>query len=543
MKKKFVKFSATFLLVFLFIGCNNSLTDIGDPEGNNVLSRSAASTAATAKPFPQELNYPGTTKPEGLSQSQLNSDVTDLYDAWKDEYLGMTNFWGGAYDKCDGTDLTGARSFNAYYIKAEANGDIDGWADHVEVISQSEAHGYGMITFVLMAGYDPEARGIFDNMYRLYRNLPSNTNSDLMSWALPGHFLNSPLQASATDGDMDVAYALLLAHEQWGGSPYVGPNIPSISYYDAALKIINALKENNLYTDEGTHFPRLGIGDNTGNYYKYRATRSSDFMLSHLDLYQRATKDDIWTDVRDNILSIVSHVQSTYSPETGLMPDFMGNKGSFNVNIQTFDGVSDEAGGKYDDSYFYNGCRFPWRFALSYAHEQHSGAKTALGKINTWLKREYGTGNSFNAAGIKAGYHLNGEVNNHEDNPEWDAPWDDNSFTAPFMAGLMVGDHAKEMRKIWDAVKGFQPPDQYGTNYYPNTLKLLSMLLVSGNWWAPEGSRTSGPDTTPLWSAGISYSTGDIVSYNNTDWVNTFAHTSASHWYPGAPGLWFWEKL
>lgn len=42
-----------------------------------------------------------------------------------------------------------------------------------------------------------------------------------------------------------------------------------------------------------------------------------------------------------------------------------------------------------------------------------------------------------------------------------------------------------------------------GSDYYGNTLKLLSMLVLSGNWWAPE-SVTGGcvPDATPFCTAG-----------------------------------------
>jgi hypothetical protein len=36
---------------------------------------------------------------------------------------------------------------------------------------------------------------------------------------------------------------------------------------------------------------------------------------------------------------------------------------------------------------------------------------------------------------------------------------------------------------IWSTVVGFSPEA-----YYEDTVKLLAMLVMSGNWWAPEGS-------------------------------------------------------
>ncbi len=45
------------------------------------------------------------------------------------------------------------------------------------------------------------------------------------------------------------------------------------------------------------------------------------------------------------------------------------------------------------------------------------------------------------------------------------------------------------------------------------------------------------------WYVGIYYAVGAKVSYNGSNWENTFAHTSQVDWYPGAPGLWFWIEI
>jgi hypothetical protein len=50
------------------------------------------------------------------------------------------------------------------------------------------------------------------------------------------------------------------------------------------------------------------------------------------------------------------------------------------------------------------------------------------------------------------------------------------------------------------------------------------------------------PEQGDPWKAGVWYNVGDLVTYNGSTWKCVYAHTSYSHWYPGAPGLWFWQK-
>src|SRR5262249_60196008 len=82
-------------------------------------------------------------------------------------------------------------------------------------ITTSEAHGYGMIIFALLAGYDSQAKQYFDGMFNMFDKHRSKNNPNNMSWVIDSSELPSKNQGSATDGDMDIAYALLLADAQW----------------------------------------------------------------------------------------------------------------------------------------------------------------------------------------------------------------------------------------------------------------------------------------------------------------------------------------
>ena len=84
-------------------------------------------------------------------------------------------------------------------------------------LTVAEGHGYGMMLMALMAGHEPDAQVIFDGMFAYFREHPTafhqylmGSYEDLTCATPPGDF------DSAADGDLDIAYALLLADRQWG---------------------------------------------------------------------------------------------------------------------------------------------------------------------------------------------------------------------------------------------------------------------------------------------------------------------------------------
>ena len=137
-------------------------------------------------PFPQHYQYmQGSIKPSNHSQTQLDNDVASFYNSWKARYFK---------NNC------GA---NQYYVWF---GDEDPSA-----ICVSEGQGYGMLIAAYMAGYDSNAETIFDGLYNFYKAHPSSINSNLMAWQQGTSCTDINGVDAATDGDMDIAYALLLA--------------------------------------------------------------------------------------------------------------------------------------------------------------------------------------------------------------------------------------------------------------------------------------------------------------------------------------------
>src|SRR5689334_9844293 len=103
--------------------------------------------AAPNKPFPQHTTYTsGSIKPSHVTQTTMDDAVKSKWDSWKSAYL-----------KPAGT--------GKYYVKYDASG-----------ATVSEAHGYGMLLTVLMAGYDSSAQTYFNGLYKYYTEHPSDNN-------------------------------------------------------------------------------------------------------------------------------------------------------------------------------------------------------------------------------------------------------------------------------------------------------------------------------------------------------------------------------
>ncbi len=385
------------------------------------------------RPFPQELNYPNTIKPDHISQSAMNTAVAAYYDYWKNAYLQPSN----------------GNTPGGYFIFYEP------FAGYKTV---SEAHGYGMMILALMAGEEDSARVFFDGMYNMYNDHRSHTNSNLMSWIISDDENPAEGDNNATDGDMDIAYALLLANDQWGSEG-------DINYLAEAQRIINSgLKASNT----NNHRTMLGDWWIFGSWHW--GTRSSDWMPGHFRAYQAATGDHFWNEMADTVYSLIDRITTNYSPNTGLMPDFVDGNPPAPAPPFFLEG-------EFDGAYNWNACRFPWRIAVDYAHYGTSDAKTALNKILNWLKGA--TGN--NPWNIKPGYNLDGSAIPNR-------PYTATAYTAPMIAACIAdANHQTYLNLGWNNIVDNQE------GYYSDSINLLCLLLISGNWWSYNSNVTALP--------------------------------------------------
>ncbi|SFD16870.1 glycosyl hydrolase family 8 [Clostridium uliginosum] len=134
------------------------------------------------------------------SQANLNTELLSFYNDWKIRYLRPVE------------DSSPLKEYLFYTLDQPTSNNA---------VTCSEAIGYGMVIFSIMSKFDPSAKDHFTSIYDYIKSYPSIYNSNLMAWQQikdsNGSIINSePETSSATDGDMDISYSLLIAHKLWG---------------------------------------------------------------------------------------------------------------------------------------------------------------------------------------------------------------------------------------------------------------------------------------------------------------------------------------
>lgn len=388
--------------------------------------------AGLGHPFGTHGGYwpTGVIFPGNHSQADLDAATAAFYDGWKARYLEP------------------ACAAGQYRVKTHpATGP---W-------TVSEGHGYGMLATAVMAGHDPLARAEFDGLYRYYDGHRSTGNHDLMAWAQNQACADVQGADSATDGDLDIAYALLLADRQWGSGG-------AIDYRAEGIRIIAAILASDVHPAN-----TILVGDWASDPADshHGGTRPSDFMTGHFRAFQGATGVARWGDVGDKTYAVIAALQGGFAPATGLLPDFAIDAPLASVSPAPGGWLE----GPDDGHYSWNACRTPWRIATDYLMSGEPRSRTAMRAVNAWIRARTGGVPS----AIRDGYGLDGTVLGSA--PEL-------AFVAPFAVSAMIepaaGSNQAWLDALWDELAQRPPADYYG-----DSIKLFAMVVASGNWWSP----------------------------------------------------------
>jgi hypothetical protein len=412
---------------------------------------SDASATTPYRPFPQHVPYAtGSIRPSHRTQAQLDARVRALYQEWKARYL---------------VGVAGASPRQAY-VHYNKEGSA---SSNTAIVSCSEGHGYGMLLAAYMAGADPAAREDFDALARFYDAHRSAIEGTLMGWQQVkqgSQVVNNPNGGtdSATDGDLDVAYAFFVAHDQWGSGG-------TFDYRAKGLAMARGIDRALL--GAGDKHLRLGDWVRESDPKYGPTTRSSDFLLGHLKVFHAADASLGFSQAFTTTLAIANGqltASSGGAAPTGLLPDFFtkGATGWKPVAPSFLEGA-------HDGDYHYNACRVPWRLATYELTTGDRALHTGLENLNTFIK---GATNG-NPRGVKAGYRVSSGTPGQSY-----ASYEDLSFTAPFLVSAAIdARHQAWMNSLWDAVaEGFPTANDV---YYGNSIRLLTVLVASGNWWVP----------------------------------------------------------
>lgn len=312
----------------------------------------------------------------------------------------------------------------------------------------SEGIAYGMMIMVYMSSSTNDYQSEFDKLWATWKNNAVSSGGG-MNWRIGC----STGSGSATDADVDAALALIMASKQWNNSTYL----------DAAKSLISWMGSNDI---DGSNSVKPGSNWND-------AFNPSYGTLANFELFAKVSDDSKWNSVNTKAEQDLLACQNG---TTGLVPDWCS--WSTHQPTKTSASVSqDDNPGFFDDA-----ARTPWRMAWAYYWYNNSNAKKFNDNITTWMYAE----SKGTASNINSGYYLDGTLSTQRDN-----------FTSStFSGGLGLAAASDEtdagknfmatVYKALSAMTSCASADGCGSTvagekYYPSTLNILYMLLMTGN--------------------------------------------------------------
>lgn len=378
-----------------------------------------------------------------FSKTNLNYELISFYSKWKKRYLRAVK------------SSVPLKEYLYYAFDQPTSNNA---------ATVSEAMGYGLVIFALMSKFDPTAKSHFSYLYNYIKSYPSIYNNNLMAWqqimTSNGDIINAEADtSSATDGDMEISYGLILAHKIWG-------EYDEIDYKGESIKRIKALMESCVNQED--YFLTLGdwVKGIEKNNFKF-VTRCSDFLVYEIKEFIKYDIENSseWKQVINKIESIINEQMENLSKYNGLMPDFL---------VKDDFGFSPPNGkileSNHDGDYYYNSCRIPWRYSMDMILN-NVPVTNQLRILNSWIKNT----TFLNPNNIKSGYYI---VNDYPGKPF--GFYNDLSFIAPFLVSSIIEQENTDWTiSLWKTIMN-KPITQ--CTFYENTLKLLAMIAITGNW-------------------------------------------------------------
>ena len=309
----------------------------------------------------------------------------------------------------------------------------------------SEAIAYGMMIAVYMDDGTNGAKEMFDKLYGTWKS--NGGSGGGMNWRV-GCDGGS---GSASDADFDAALALIMASKQWSNDSYLNDAKTIISWIGSHdIDGNNSVKGGSNWSD---------------------AFNPSYGTLANFELFAKVTGDSKWNSVKSKAEQDLLACQNS---KTGLVPDWCSwdshQPTKTSANVAQAD----------DPGFFDDAARTPWRMAWAYYWYGNSNAKKFNDKIVSWMYKE----SKMNAAGINSGYYVDGRSSSARD------VFVSSTFSGGMGLAAASSDEAepfletvyKTLKSMTSCAKAQGCGDNVpGEKYYPATLNILYLLLMTGN--------------------------------------------------------------
>lgn len=287
----------------------------------------------------------------------------------------------------------------------------------------SEGTGYGMLMMVYFSDNTTSYQDQFDKLWAFYK--AGSNDHGLMNWSFGSLNPYNNNANAATDAEMDVAAALIMAAYQFGDDKYL----------DEARTLLKNVKQYEFETN-GLHKPGDAWNDKKNPSY---------IAPAYYRLFAAVDTDNatFWnTTAMDANYALLETNSAQYS--TGL-----------------FDNWSNSSGIGLDNYYGYDAARTPWRLAQDFYWFGETKAKTMLSKLGAWVS-------------TYAASAMNGTIE-RSGSPMWN---DHNStFVATLMTSLVTDtSRQSKLDEYWNEAANLG-----NEAYFEQSMKILCGLLVSGN--------------------------------------------------------------
>jgi hypothetical protein len=333
--------------------------------------------------------------------AKFNKAITEAYARWKARFVGSD---GGVMDPDENNRVV------------------------------SEAIGYGMIITAAMGDKDT-----FDKIYGWAKG--KGAPGSLIGW-------ENGSGGSASDADTDIAFALMMAGKQWGGS----------------------------YASDGGSAAGAALsGDVQGNLIRGGNQFLSVFNPSYFSPGFYRAFGGGWSSV---ISTTYSTVQSCASSFGGLVPDWCSPEGQAIGAAQT--GAQQQAGEVCTDGnspcLAFESARTPWRLGYDLCFDSQ-GQSLLKGMIDKLEQTDSTLANGARIDTIEAGWNSSGPLTEGVGNAM--------AFIGPLgVAGMGLNDSVLRDRAFRATLDIIERPEFYNT-YYQTTLGMIALLTMSGNFPAP----------------------------------------------------------
>lgn len=378
------------------------------PMETNTQIPTATPMEATSAPSPTvevpTLTPTLPTSATAENRSEINTlgleNVDPLRPELKEQARAFYLEWKGRYVTNEGVEAGQLRAFDP----------------NEEGKTRSEGMAYGLLLSVF--NDEPET---FDQLW-LYTQKHFN-GLGLMDWDIGA---NSEVvgAGSASDADLDMAYALLLANSKWGG------------YETEARQLLAAIWENDVEKDTLVLKPG-------GHWGGSKVTNPSYFALGYMSAFAKADPEHDWSGVGVKMAEILEKIKEKTGKRV-FVPDWCDAEGNL------VEGMS------YDHTY--DATRIGWRLAQGAIIEAGGTAQKWSEEIASYFR--------LNPPGtLVDGYKLDGTPIGQ---------WHNNAFVAPVYAAMEVTNNPRADEYRQEMIRIF------GDRYYQDSLATLAMWTMAG---------------------------------------------------------------